>query len=372
MVKLELETARQTLEDGLGRAYPGCQAWVARNGEVVLDISLGMAQMVPEGRPVTPDTKFDLASVTKAIGTTVVAMRLHASGDLDLNRRVVSDLGHFPYPPFLEQATYQDLLLHCSGFQSYDTLFERFNAKAMPLPGQARTALAAQISSLPRAYATRSKCEYSDFGFMYLGWALERVTGLPLPALFASHVAAPLNLAGLCTSATDESIVDGAAATERCPWRQKVIVGEVHDEHAYLLGGCAGHAGLFGTARAVGAVGQALLDAYHGRRETFLPAATVRRFWDPANQLSGETRRLGFDGASLEGSMAGLHTTRSTVGHLGFTGTSLWIYPEQEAVIVLLSNRVHPTRSNEEIRATRQAFHTAVMDAFVNVQPHLI
>ena len=372
MVNIELEKAHQTLQDGVGHAYPGCQAWVSRKGEVLMDLSLGMSQMVPEGRPVTPDTKFDLASVTKAIGTTIVAMRLHASGDLDLNRRVVMDLGHFPYPAFLEQATYQDLLLHCSGFKSYDTLFERFNADAMPLPGQARTALAAQIAKLPRAYAPGSRCEYSDFGFMYLGWALERITGLPLPALFATHVAAPLNLTGLCTSATDESIVDGAAATERCPWRKKVVVGEVHDEHAYLLGGVAGHAGLFGTARAVGCVGQALLDAYHGRKDDFLPAATVHRFWDPSNQLKNETRRLGFDGASLQGSMAGLHTTRATVGHLGFTGTSLWIYPEQETVVVLLSNRVHPSRNNEEIRATRQAFHTEVLDAFVNVQPHLI
>ena len=138
--------------------------------------------------------------------------------------------------------------------------------------------------------------------------------------------------------------------------------GHVHDEHAWLLGGYAGHAGLFGTAADVGKVGVALLDAFHGRLPDLLPSDVVRRFWDPQiGAALGSTWRLGFDGASESGSQAGEHTTAWTVGHLGYAGTSLWIYPEPEVVAVLLTNRVHPSRRNEGIGDVRRAFHTALL-----------
>jgi len=375
MARPQLIASTQVLKDAVGRSFPGCQAWVAKDGEVVLDVALGDAVVVPpdnesERTLTTRQTRYDLASLTKAIGTTVVAMRLHAMGMLDLNRRVVQDLGKSPLPSFFHTVTYGQLLNHSSGIVGYSELFKSFDPEHIPLASQAKTALAKKISSLERSYPTGTKTEYSDFGFMFLGWALERITGRPLPALFMDHVANPLGLTTL-TCAGSEPVVQ-AAATERCPWRLRVLHGEVHDEHAFVLGGSAGHAGLFGTAHDVGKVCVALLNSFTGRDQRFLSRDTVRRFWDPSRCIPGSSWRLGFDGASGEDSLAGRHTTRWTVGHLGFTGTSLWIYPEEDTVIVLLSNRVHPTRNNTQIRETRQLFHTTVMEELDTSQPSFL
>ena len=351
--------------------FSGCQAWVAHEGRCVLDLALGRSSWDPDAAPVTKDTLFDIASLTKAVGTALVAMRLHSDGQLDLGARVHRDLRHLATPSFLAAATWADLLGHRSGLTPYEELFEAFDPKDLPLPNQARAALARSISELPLATPPRAQALYSDFGYMLLGWALEKRTGLPLPALFETHLSA-LGAAGRFRVAhTSEPPLLDSAATERCPWRARMIHGHVHDEHAYLLGGCAGHAGLFASARSVGLVAQALLDTCHDRRRDACAPETVRRFWDPARVGTGGTWRLGFDGASGSESQAGRLASRTTVGHLGFTGTSLWIYPRRQVVCVLLTNRVHPSRENEGIKDLRRRFHTAALEALTTSQPTL-
>jgi CubicO group peptidase (beta-lactamase class C family) len=150
------------------------------------------------------------------------------------------------------------------------------------------------------------------------------------------------------------------AATERCPWRGRVLIGEVHDENAYAMGGVSGQAGLFGTIADVAAVAEAWLGSYLAG-EGFFDPRLVRLFWTKS-EVPGSTRALGFDTPSPHASQAGGRFGPRTVGHLGFTGTSVWIDPDRELIVVLLTNRVHPTRANEAIKTFRPLLHERVAE----------
>jgi CubicO group peptidase (beta-lactamase class C family) len=223
----------------------------------------------------------------------------------------------------------------------------------------------------PLEAAPGSRAVYCDPGFIALGLLLEEVLGDRLAALAESRVFLPVGLGS--TSYLDGLVPDEVAAfasgrsfvpTERCPHRGEVNRGAVNDDNAWAMGGAAGHAGVFSTARDVAHLGQAWLDALHGRR-SIVPAAVATEF-ARRDATPGTTRALGWDTPSAEGSSLGERLGRSgrgAIGHLGFTGTSLWIDVERELVIVLLTNRVHPTAENERIRAFRPRFHDTVAEA---------
>ena len=154
------------------------------------------------------------------------------------------------------------------------------------------------------------------------------------------------------------------AATEDCPWRGRVIRSEVHDENAWACGGVAAHAGVFSAASDLGKLCGVLLDCRYGRGD-FIRQDTIARFWRPGQGPAGSVRRLGWDGPSPVGSSAGRRFNASSVGHTGFTGTSLWIDVEREIVVILLANRVHPTRDNLKIKAFRPQFHDTVMEVLL-------
>jgi CubicO group peptidase (beta-lactamase class C family) len=206
---------------------------------------------------------------------------------------------------------------------------------------------------------------YSDLNFILIDGILAGVTGRPIDALFAERVAKPLGLTGLFfIDLTDPARTARArqgrafAATERCAWRGRTLVGEVHDDNAHAMGGVSGHAGLFGSLDDVAAVASAWLAAYGGR-DDLLDPRLVRQFWQ-RSPLPGSGRTLGFDTPSAVGSQAGGGFGPRTVGHLGFTGTSVWIDPDRELIVVLLTNRVHPTRANEAIKRFRPLLHERV------------
>ncbi|MBW2066874.1 MAG: serine hydrolase, partial [Deltaproteobacteria bacterium] len=155
---------------------------------------------------------------------------------------------------------------------------------------------------------------------------------------------------------------DNFAATEKCPWRKRVIQGEVHDENAYALGGYSGHAGLFSTAEEVYRIAAMLRDHYLGRREDYFSSETVEEFFRRQEMVAGCTWALGWDTPSLEGSSSGRYFSEKSVGHLGYTGTSLWMDLEKDAIVILLTNRVHPARDNEKIREFRPVLHDRVME----------
>ena len=152
------------------------------------------------------------------------------------------------------------------------------------------------------------------------------------------------------------------ASTEDCPWRNKVIQGEVHDENAHALGGYSGHAGLFGTVDEVYGIVNLLRGHYLGERQDYLRPETVRDFFARQDRVKGSTWALGWDTPSPEGSSSGRFFSKNSVGHLGFTGTSVWMDLERDAIVILLTNRIHPTRANMRIREFRPKLHDLIME----------
>jgi CubicO group peptidase (beta-lactamase class C family) len=202
---------------------------------------------------------------------------------------------------------------------------------------------------------------YSDLGILLLGEILERVTGKDLEDLANQEVLGPLGMNDAMYRPA-AALRSRIAPTEIDSWRGRLVHGEVHDENAFGLGGVAPHAGLFSTARSLGAFAQMMLNggAYGGRR--LLKPETIALFTRRANLVAGSSRALGWDTPS-EPSSAGALFSASSYGHTGFTGTSLWIDPERELFAILLTNRVHPTRDNPKITELRPAFHDAVQKA---------
>jgi len=204
---------------------------------------------------------------------------------------------------------------------------------------------------------------YSDLGFMLLGAVIEEVSGMSLDRYCFDRIYKPLGLRS--TSFVDlsvlrtrrlEPIADMIAPTERCPWRKRILCGEVHDDNAYAMGGVAGHAGLFSSAHDVDRIATVLRECYDGQ-SLFLPGAVVREFWHRDEAVSSSTWALGWDTPSPRDSTAGSEFSRHAVGHVGFTGTSIWIDLEREMHVIVLSNRVHPTRDNEKIKEFRPVIH---------------
>jgi CubicO group peptidase (beta-lactamase class C family) len=214
-------------------------------------------------------------------------------------------------------------------------------------------------------YEKGEKSLYSDLGFMLLGLVIERLAGTPLDQFVYHNIVHPLKARPLCYLPTDQegaagrrSMINLIAPTEWDSWRGRLLCGEVHDENAAALGGVAGHAGLFGTAEAVLAITGAWLMGYC-RKPSILDPEVVREFSMRQNTPVGTSWALGWDTPSSPSS-AGQYFSIQSFGHLGYTGTSIWIDPVRELEVVLLSNRVHPTRKNEGIRAFRPAIHDLV------------
>ena len=203
---------------------------------------------------------------------------------------------------------------------------------------------------------------YSDLGFMILAWVVEHLTQRRLDHFVFEEIFQPLGLNHLFFTGKNIEDKRGAfAATENCPWRQKILEGQVHDENAYAVGGIEGHAGLFGTAGDINRLLVELLFTYHGRTNTGLfQKEPLHQFF---KRLPGTDKALGFDTPSRTGSSCGRSFSQNSVGHLGFTGTSFWMDLERSVIVILLTNRVHPTRDNERIKEFRPKLHDMVMDA---------
>ena len=216
---------------------------------------------------------------------------------------------------------------------------------------------------------------YSDLGFIFLEWIFERVSGVDLHQWTRERIYRPLGLKKMgFRPLGSETIQDPGpyAATEECPWRRKILVGEVHDENAYAVGGVSGQAGLFGTAGEIYRLLRALKRAWDGADTTGpFDGALVRAFWQRQSIWGGDGRALGFDIPAPEGSSAGRFFSPQTVGHLGFTGTSFWFDLDRDLLVILLTNRVHPTRSNEKIRRFRPLIHDLIFSATVSSREEL-
>lgn len=348
-----------------GRVFPGAALLVQARGQIVHLSCHGRQSLDPPAGPVDRHTCFDLASLTKVLATTPLALLSVQRGRLALDQPVHSVLPGYAGPGWSE-ITVRMLLDHTSGLPAWRAYYQEAASADVPLPSAAgrdfvRRRIAAEAPVAPPGQAT----VYSDLNFILLDEILEAVNGRATDALFSDWLAEPLGLADLFfvdlkapMHAERARRGRAFAATERCPWRGRTLLGEVHDENAYAMGGVSGHAGLFGTVEDVGRMANAWQASYF-QSDALLDRDLTREFWRRTDAPSA-TRALGFDTPSPEGSQAGRHFGPRTVGHLGFTGTSLWIDPDRALIVVLLTNRVHPTRENEAIRQFRPALHDCV------------
>lgn len=329
-------------------AFPGAVCVVARNGWLVARVSAGRAGYEDSAAKVLPMTPFDLASLTKVCATVPAVLRLVAAGKLSLDDPVQKWL-----PAFVgsgkERVTLRHLLAHCGGLPAYERYYRTIQGKDAIVAAAAAEGLMTE----PGTGTT-----YSDLGFVLLMAVVEKASGEPFAAFVQREVLDPLRMTGARFVPTDGAPFAEAAPTEDDPQRGGVVRGFVHDENAFAMGGVSGHAGLFATADDVMKLGLMWL----GGGRDFLPRELVDLAVHPAGLVPGDTSRsVGLQMLSV--GWAGSAVSPGTFGHTGFTGTSLWCDPELDACVVLLTNRVHPTRVNNKIQQVRREVHDLVRAA---------
>ena len=393
-------SAFSILKDAISaQAFPAASIAVTQGDRLIALKSLGhFTYGDPKGTPpfsrtpreggdfdlaVPPATLFDLASVTKTVATTTMAMILYERGLLELESPVIGVVPEFLADSCGEpdarrrDVTFRMLLAHGSGLPAYEKLFLKKHSRNDLL----RAAFTTSLSTNPGSHA-----EYSDIGFIVLGAALERIAGETLDAFCQREIFGPLGMTNTTFNPPKESrakipptaderaesecgagaparakpeakSVPGASETPRSTFRKKIIQGEVQDENASVLGGVAGHAGLFSTAEDLARFAYTIL---HGH--PILRPETVSLFPRRESAPPGTSRALGWDTPSAP-SQSGSHFGPRSFGHLGYTGTSLWIDPDRHLSITLLTNRTWPDCANQAIRQVRPKFHDAVVEA---------
>ncbi len=342
------------------KIYPGAVLLVAFRGKIVFFQEVGRRSLVLPACPVRKDTIFDLASLTKPLATTLAVMKCVDNGTLTLDQPL-ENLLPAPLPGDKRHLTPRWILAHCSGFAAW----KAFYTELVRHPSKERKKLLRKwVMESPLAYSPGKKSLYSDLGFMILEWVVEECTGSPLHEFINQNFLSPLSLGRMFLddgNTRHRRPPSHFAATENCSWRKRIIHGTVHDENAYALGGYSGHAGLFGTAADIYTITMLLRDHYLGERQDYLSTETVRTFFMRQNLVKGSTWALGWDTPSPRESSSGMFFSEKSVGHLGYTGVSLWLDLEQDVLVIFLSNRIHPSRRNEKIRAFRPLLHNTIM-----------
>jgi CubicO group peptidase (beta-lactamase class C family) len=340
------------------RAFPAAVVEVGDATRPLWQHAAGHLTFDAGALPATIDTIFDLASLTKVLATASIVMREVERGALALDDAVAQHLDSWQGVD-RSSVTIRDLLSHSAGLTAWAPFFHEHRGRA---------AFERAITRLPLEYAPRTKSVYSDLGFMLLGFILDGVRdpgfrsrgeGSRLSERFDS-LRTQMAVAEDLQFHPPDVWKQRTAPTEVDTWRGRLLVGEPHDENCAALGGVAGHAGLFGTAAAVGACARHVLQILKGRTGVFRKE-TVEHFISRRADIPESSRALGWD-TMLPTSSCGARMSPRAFGHTGFTGTSLWIDPDRRVYVVLLTNRVHPTRANDAILRIRPALHDAVME----------
>jgi CubicO group peptidase (beta-lactamase class C family) len=327
---------------------PGAALAVGRHGRLIH--LAGYGRLDPEmDAAATGETLYDLASLTKVVATTTAAMILEEEGRLDLDRPVRDYLPEFDAPD-KASITPRLLLVHRGGMEAFAPLYRDFRGREQYLE---------QINARPLKHPPGTRTEYSDWDLILLQLIVERLAGEPLDRFLEGRVFRPLGMGDTGFRPAPER-KPRVAPTEVQPWRGGKVHGEVHDENAWALGGVAGHAGLFSSARDLAVFAQLLLNGGEYGDVRILRPETIARW--TARQGPHSSRALGWDTPSPRSSAGRFFSPRS-FGHTGFTGTSLWIDPQRDLFVVLLTNRVNPTRDNPRIAPLRRAVADAVQQA---------
>jgi serine-type D-Ala-D-Ala carboxypeptidase len=340
--------AAEVIRRGLdARAYPAAVVEVGSPQQVLWRHAAGTLDYEPGSAPARDDTIFDLASLTKVVVTATLMMQIVDARRLTLDDPVGRWIAEWRGTD-RETVKIRSLLTHSSGLTAWLPFYRDYSG---------RSDFQHAICALPLEYEPDTQSIYSDLGFILLGFILEDAGGVTLESLWTSALvditALPLQFNPAA------SLRPQIAPTERDSWRGRLLVGEVHDENCWALGGAAGHAGLFGTAPALGEFARQMLATLGGRGS--LASRDLASVFVTRSSIPG-SRALGWD-TMLPTSSCGTKMSPSSFGHTGFTGTSLWIDPVREIYVVFLTNRVHPTRDNTAIQQIRPALHDAVMEA---------
>lgn len=338
----------QAIEDS---AFPGAVVLVSQNGEVIYEKGFGHFTYDVSSSKVSTSTIYDLASLTKVIATTTAAMIC-----IDRNLFKLDDPVYKHIPGFSENGkkviTIKNLLLHNSGLPAWKKFYNK-NLDA--------DSIIKNIYQTKPEYPAGTKTVYSDLGIIVLGKLIETVTEKKLDRFCNDEIFIPLKMNNTYFNPPD-SVKYKIPPTEiDNHWRKKLVQGEVHDETSSLLGGVAGHAGLFSTAEDLSTLCQVLLDKGIFNGGQFIKPETVKLF--TTRYSSQSTRAPGWDTKSATRSSAGNTFSKTSFGHTGFTGTSIWIDPERKLFVVFLTNRVYPSRENKKIIGVRPKLHNAVIDA---------
>ncbi len=355
-------------------SFPGAVVLVAKGEEVVFERAFGFRTLVPEKTPMELETIFDLASLTKPLATATATMLLMAEKKINLEDRVArffSNFGVFGKT----HVTFRHLLAHCSGLPAWKPYYEEIvkEEKAgkinFVVSRAAKAYVFERIHREKALSAPGSQSLYSDLGFMLLGEVVEEISGWTLDRFCQDRIFRPLELRSISfidmtqlRARRLQPAKEMIAPTENCPWRKRVVWGEVHDENAYAMGGVAGHAGLFASARDIHRFVIRLRRCLLGR-DSFLPTPLVKEFLTRDMTVSESSHALGWDTPSSDQSSSGSYFSPNTVGHLGFTGTSLWWDLEKDCSVILLTNRIHPSRTNDKIKSFRPHIHDLIMKA---------
>jgi CubicO group peptidase (beta-lactamase class C family) len=366
--------------------FPAADLLVAKGGEVVHHSYHGDAR---EG------TAFDIASLTKPISTATLTMLLASEGKIDPQGKLIDWFDHASMPHY-DEITISMLMNHVAGFPWWKPFYRELPSSLVGTPEGKEHIIDACLRE-ELEHAPGSTTVYSDLGFILLGSIIEKAANLPLDELFAKRVAEPLNIKdtffvrneGMKPSTTSrrtdttagqhvptrtsvsskEGFRRRIAATEDCPWRNCVVHGEVHDQNTYAMGGVAGQGGLFSTALDIHRFIAPFMRSFSKKEEGLIPHDTIERFFPIENGLiappSPGTFVGGWDTPSASNSASGHYSSRHAIGHLAYTGCSIWIDQMQDFWIVLLTNRIHPQATNEKIKAFRPQIHDLIYNTLI-------
>lgn len=341
-------TARAVLEDALNKQqFPGCVALIGNAKENLACFALGKEAYGEAQVDVSQNTYYDLASLTKVVSTLPAILKLISEGELNLDDRVgkfITNAGWFQTPS-LADVTIKQLLTHSSGLAAWKPLFAWVSER--------QTALANVLQS--KLEHPAGTFIYSDLGFITLGAIIERISKLRQDIFVNTYVFEPLGMTNTQYGPLSNLAI---APTEDCAWRNQLLKGVVHDENAFCLGQVAGHAGLFGVAEDLATYARAWLS----KDARFAQESLLQEACEEQLSQGGNRRGLGW---ALKGanSFASTGATEQGFGHTGFTGTSIWIEPEQAWFAILLTNRVHPSRNcGTNIHRARTSFYKAVSE----------
>jgi len=354
----QLQPALAVVEKAVAdKAFPGATIAVGYRGQVSYH-AFGKLSYDADATRTKIDTMYDLASLTKVVVTTTLVEKL-VEGDfasaLDLDapiERYLPEWANGPQPEWRRRVTVRNLMTHTSGLPPFKEYWRTSNGKADTLQ---------DIFAEPLEYQPGTKVVYSDLGIILMAEIIQRLTGQPLDVLAREYIFDPLGMKDTMYNPPKKLWPEIAPTEFDTQMRHRLVQGEVHDENAYAIGGVSGHAGVFSTSPDLAAFCQMLLNGGVYAQHRILKRATIAEFTVP-QPLTKNTRTLGWV-VPTEGSSSGHYFSLQSYGHTGFTGTTIWIDPDRQVFVVLLTNRVNPTRENHKIAEVRPEVHDAVMKA---------